>query len=104
MVNGTLAWLKNGLQPPEIVREKTEEYLGANDFFADWVQERCATGPEQQDKFDNLYANWKGYCEIWDERPGRKQDFTDQLERHGYRRRRGNPEDGGTHFVGLRVK
>jgi putative DNA primase/helicase len=44
-IEGCLAWQRDGLNPPEIVRSATSDYLAAEDAMGRWIEDRCTTRP-----------------------------------------------------------
>ena len=44
-IEGCLAWQQNGLNPPDIVRSATSEYMAAEDSVGRWMEERCVLDP-----------------------------------------------------------
>lgn len=41
MIDGCLAWQREGLNPPQSVLEASKEYLDREDVFGTWIEERC---------------------------------------------------------------
>jgi len=66
MVNGCLAYQEKGLQVPEAVREKTEEYRQESDPLKDFIDECCVIGDNQMVAKGTLYEK---YCQ-WHEESG----------------------------------
>jgi putative DNA primase/helicase len=69
MIEGCLAWQREGLNPPAIVRDATETYLGEEDIIAQWVEECCLTGTHQWGIGAKLWQSWKAWAEGNNERP-----------------------------------
>lgn len=101
-IEGCLAWQRNGLNPPASVREATEMYLHIQDFFGQWIEERCAVGPNFWEKTDWLYADWKRYAQSHDEKPGKMNDFSEQLGGHGFHI--GRDSARGRHCAGIKLR
>src|SRR4029079_19351708 len=55
MIEGCLAWQKQGLTPPEIVREATDAYLLAEDALVAWIDETCVRDPTAWEGSSALY-------------------------------------------------
>jgi putative DNA primase/helicase len=43
-IEGCLEWQRDGLNPPAIVREATEEYINSQNVVSNWIEERCDKG------------------------------------------------------------
>ena len=101
-VQGCLEWRKSGLSPPKAVREATDEYLTAQDSFAEWLDE--CTEPASDWAFEssaNLFASWKAWAEKAGEVTGSRKRFADTLQSRGYLTKRGT---GGVRgFEGIRL-
>ncbi len=63
MVQGCLAWQRDGLQVPDIVRAATEVYRSASDIVGRFVTECCLTIPSERVKFSVLYLALESWCE-----------------------------------------
>ena len=84
-VQGGLEWRKNGLSPPQAVRDATDDYLTAEDSFAAWLEE--CTEPASDWHFEksaDLFASWKAWAEKAGETPGTRKRFADTLQSRGY--------------------
>jgi putative DNA primase/helicase len=101
-IAGCLAWQSEGLNPPKIVRDATEDYLGEEDAIARWIEDCCAIGPNQWCASGDLWNSWKPWSEANNERVGTQKSLGSALEGHGYLRRRN--EKGARGFQGLRLK
>ena len=60
---GCLAWQRDGLNPPEIVRDATADYLAAEDTVGRWLEEHCETGVKTWTATGVLFADWQAWCE-----------------------------------------
>src|SRR4029077_19766229 len=45
-IEGLKAYLKEGLNPPPVVSEATEEYKQDMDVVGQWIDERCELAPQ----------------------------------------------------------
>ena len=84
MIEGCLDWQRVGLNPPEIVREATEAYLGEEDAIARWVEECCVTGRDQWCASAELWPSWQRWATAANEIVGSRKRFGMALEKHGY--------------------
>lgn len=101
-VEGCLRWQREGLEPPEAVKTATEQYLVSMDVFSEWLFDRCEVGKDYWEKFDWLYKDWCRYAEDVKEPPGKRQEFSENLERKDFCR--GRNSAFGRHYVGLKLK
>jgi P4 family phage/plasmid primase-like protien len=62
-IAGCLAWQKQGLNPPQTVREASESYLEGEDALGQWLDERCKLGGLDLTPFDILFQDWREWCE-----------------------------------------
>lgn len=98
---GCLAWQRDGLNPPEIVRDATADYLAAEDTVGRWLEEHCETGVKTWTATGVLFADWQAWCEQSGEREGSQKHFTQQLEARGFRRVRTRDARG---FDGIAIR
>jgi putative DNA primase/helicase len=63
MIEGCLAWQREGLDAPAIVRDATEAYLGHEDTLARWIEECCVIGKGQWGIGALLWQSWKAWAE-----------------------------------------
>jgi putative DNA primase/helicase len=101
MIEGCLAWQRQGLAPPSAVTEATAAYLEAEDALGNWIEETCFRGPEAFETRNKLFASWSAWADRAQEPPGTRKAFITALENRGFLPRKRNGERG---FVGLRVK
>jgi putative DNA primase/helicase len=62
-IEGCLQWQKQGLNPPDIVLAATQEYQEDQDLFADFINTCCVTGPGIKTRGEQLYNEYKKYCD-----------------------------------------
>jgi putative DNA primase/helicase len=91
MIDGCLAWQKDGLTRPQVVIDATEEYFSEQDLVRQWVEECCEIGRAYTDTSANLFKTWKEYAIASGEKPGTKTWLTQSLIKlPGVRRSRTN--------------
>jgi putative DNA primase/helicase len=100
-IQGCLAWQREGLNPPDVVRNATAEYLEAEDAVGRWVEDRCITEPRLWTKGSALFSDWQQWCEGSGERPGTRRRFTQALEARGFNQER-TPAARG--FAGIALR
>ena len=89
MVEGCLAWQRDGLNPPAWVLDATRDYLEAEDTLQEWIGERCST--DDVGDFAStaeLFSDFKTWTEQRNERPGGSKTFSQSLEDRGFKRGR----------------
>jgi putative DNA primase/helicase len=87
MINGCLAWQRDGLAPPKAVQVATQSYFESQDVFTQWLEEKCSAKPGDRSKSDtsaNLFASWSAYAKAAGEPPGTRKAFARMLERAGF--------------------
>jgi putative DNA primase/helicase len=101
-IAGCLAWQSEGLHPPKIVRDATEDYLGEEDAIARWIEDCCVTGANHWCASGDLWQSWKQWGEANNERVGSQKSLGSALDGHGYLRQRN--ETGMRGYQGLKLK
>jgi putative DNA primase/helicase len=101
MIEGCLQWQRVGLAPPASVTEATEDYLEAQDVLGEFLQEKCVVDQRAVTQSSDLFAAWKGFCELRGEKPGHQRRFNDALEQKGFRREK---QESAKVFCRLRLK
>lgn len=85
MIDGCLAWQRDGLAPPPAVRNATDAYLGDEDAIARWIEDKCQTGNGNYwCSSARLWDSWKNWAQTSNERVGNRKSFGTALEAHGY--------------------
>ena len=80
------AWQREGLNPPETVLNYTAEFIAESDSFALWLDQNCdVTSPKAKVTNDELYVNWKSFCENGRGEPGTHNDFMAKLKSAGFK-------------------
>lgn len=100
MIDGCLEWQREGLNPPQAVREATDAYLEAEDTLAAWIDERCERDPKAWEQSSNLFASWSAWADKAGEHVGTIRRFSQNLESHGFQPQR---RMNGRGFCGLRL-
>jgi putative DNA primase/helicase len=84
-IEGCLAWQQEGLNPPEVVRRATTEYLASEDSVGRWIEEYCIERPNCWAPVRDLFASFERCCKSAGESAGSKKRFTQTLESRGFR-------------------
>ena len=77
-------WQRDGLNPPDSVREATAAYLEAEDALAAWLDEGCERDPQGWETTSALFASWKAWCERSNGFAGNTVRFRENLEVRGF--------------------
>jgi len=62
LVRGFLEWQEQGLNPPKIVQEATEEYQEGEDILGHFISDSCILGSGRQVKAGDLYQAYSQWC------------------------------------------
>ena len=84
MIEGCLAWQRQGLNPPAAVRDATAAYLSDEDALAKWIEDCCVTGRQHWCASTLLWTSWQGWATRANERVGSRKTFIAALEGHGF--------------------
>jgi len=118
MIEGCLEWQRDGLKPPKIVTDATEEYMQAQDKMGRWIDE-CFERDEGEDKktgkkvwtsSNEIFESWKVWAETNGEFPGSQTKLSNDLSERGFQSERRTFYDKDKHqtkimgFLGLRLK
>lgn len=101
LVRGCLDWQREGLPLPDRVREATREYRQAEDLLLSWISECCVTGDSSyRRRASELYASFKKWCELGNERAISSKVFGDAMTERGFERYTNN----GTWYLGITLR
>jgi putative DNA primase/helicase len=101
-MDGCLMWQRDGLNPPALVTEATEEYLEAEDATSLWLDDAAVEDPNAWEAMGSLFASWKRWAEQTGEFVGTQKRLSQTLQDRGFEQKR----EGGTGlrgFLGLRI-
>ncbi|WP_417251054.1 phage/plasmid primase, P4 family [Castellaniella sp.] len=101
-VQGCLDWQRDGLNPPAIVVNATDEYFEAEDAMGRWIDERCIQDGSTKSLTAELFSDWKRWADEAGEFVGSQRRFSDQLITRGVNKWR-NPS-GIRGFQGIGLK
>jgi putative DNA primase/helicase len=102
-IDGCLAWRRDGLNPPDIVRSATSDYLAAEDAIGRWIEDRCTTRPGLWTAGASLFADWRLWCDQTGENPGTQKRFAQALQGRGISSER-NGAAGTRGFGGIALR
>lgn len=101
MIEGCLAWQRDGLNAPKSVLAATNEYFESEDALLAWLAERCDKGPNLDQKAEVLFGSWSGWARFAGETIGTKKEFYAAMRRHGFEAKKHND---GLHFAGVKER
>ena len=102
MIEGCLAWQRDGLDPPAIVRDATDEYFAEQDALQRWLDECCVLGGPLHTGSTPLFQSWKAFMELSNESPGSQKSFSQKLVSRGMKKKpMGNTAQG---FLGIGLR
>lgn len=105
IVRGTLAWQRDGLQEPSVVREATASYRQEMDSLSDFIDEGCVLGDEMQVRATDFYDAYVRWCKDAGARDGDRLKSKAFGEKCSSRFRKKHTNRGTVYFgVGLRVR
>lgn len=85
---GWLAYQEQGLNPPEAIRVRTQEYQASSDVLGRFLDERTIKNPHSMVKARELFTAWSTWCAASGEQPGTEKAFAESLGRRGYAKKR----------------
>ncbi len=83
-VRGCLEWQREGLKPPEEVRQATREYRAEMDVLAAFVADCCERGSDEKAYAGELWKAWQRWCEETGEHSGTQKRFGGRLSERGF--------------------
>lgn len=101
MIEGCLAWQREGLNPPKIVLDATEEYQAESDTLRPFLEDCCVIHPDAKVSASALYEAYKAWCASAGEHPQRQRDFGSALTERGFTSRRGFGKSGAHGWYGI---
>ena len=104
MIDGCLAWQRDGLLRPTVVVEATAEYFEEQDILAQWIDDCCEVGDGFGTTSTALFHSWRDFCTGRSEDPGSAKWLATALERRGFRKAKDCELFRGRGFRGVRVR
>jgi putative DNA primase/helicase len=84
IVEGAVKWYRQGLKPPKIVTEASDQYISSQDTKSQWVKECCTEDPNARATPTKLWQSWIMWCERRRLKPGTPQALSEWLtKRYG---------------------
>ena len=88
LVEGCLAWQREGLGAPEAVKKATKAYRNEMDVVGRFVADRCETGSGLETKSRELFTAFNAWCAQKHERAGSERLLAFRLRDLGYEKKR----------------
>ncbi|MFF7315051.1 phage/plasmid primase, P4 family [Streptomyces sp. NPDC008137] len=82
--DGWLDYQEQGLNPPEVVRVRTQEYQAASDVLGRFLEERTLQSPHGTVRARELFNAWTAWCHATGEQPSTEKAFAESLANRGY--------------------
>lgn len=101
MVEGCLAWQKEGLKPPDEVRAATEGYRKEMDVLGPFIEDCCILAENVSAGSGDLYKAYKAWCEENGEKPLGSRGFGNRLTDRGVDRAR---DRSRRFYIGIGLK
>lgn len=83
LVDGCLAWQRNGLGEAEAITKATSAYREDSDSLGDFLSECCLIAPNAWAASETLRRTYERFCSERGDRPIAGREFADCLKRHG---------------------
>ena len=99
-IKGCLSWQRYGLKPPKEITVATKQYRDASDLIGDFLKAKCHEGEGLTVKAGDLYAKYRIFCTMTEEKPATQREFGESLTDRGVERGRSN----GVIYKGLGLK
>lgn len=84
MVEGYLAYQREGLAAPVAVDKATNEYRDSSDMLGLFLSERCVIQPNAHVGSSPLFDSWKAWCEKENLQAGSQKSFSTRLQERGF--------------------
>jgi P4 family phage/plasmid primase-like protien len=107
MIDGCLDWQRQGLKPPEAIRDATAGYLAEHGLRQRWIWECCVLEADATVATGELYASWDQYCRAAGLATESQNAFSRALRRlrlgiHNQKHMPGDNDSRGFHGIRLR--
>lgn len=106
MVEGCREWQERGLDPPEVIKKATANYLEAEDTLSAWIEEAGTRDPNAWEYTEDLFTSWRKFATKSGEYVGSITKFSQRLQDRGDSlglRKDRDRSSGRRGFYGLRL-
>jgi putative DNA primase/helicase len=104
MIDGCLAWQRDGLNPPAAVRAATADYFAAQDMFAQWLDDHCEQDKQWGAAVADLFRSWTSFLADNGEAARSQRSFGTLLEGQGFTKDKDCVQFRGRGYLGLRLR
>lgn len=101
IVQGAIRWFAEGLNPPDIVQEATEEYRSDTDILGDFFRDKCFLSDRAEVQSTPLYEAYKSWCEKAGEKPKSHTKLGRLLDERGFKK---DPRKDANYYLGIGLK
>jgi putative DNA primase/helicase len=98
MIDGCLAWQREGLKPPKIVRNTTKDYLESQDTTQNFFDDCCIIANNESDSFEHIWDGFVDWAEDCREYISTKKAFGQKLIDKGFQSKPYGPNRVVTYF------
>jgi putative DNA primase/helicase len=102
MIDGCIEWARDGLLPPSVVKQSTDEYLGSEDSLQQWMDECCDLERGGFSSSKALFFSWTKWCELSGEYVGTMKRLMAKLESRNIST--GQKFQGVRGCIGIKIK
>lgn len=105
-----LAWIIEGarkfiaaryhIEQPECVRQAIAEYQQQNDWFHNFINDRCETGGSYAEGAQSMYLNYRAYCDEVGDYKRSAAEFKNEMLKAGYKWHKSKT---GASYYGIRL-
>lgn len=85
---GWLDYQQQGLNPPEAVRARTQEYQASSDALGRFLDERTILTAHGAVKARELYTAWTQWCYALGEESGTEKAFAESMDKRGHEKKK----------------
>lgn len=100
-IKGCLLWQQEGLKPPKVVKEASEEYRKSQDIIGEFIEDQVEACEGERLSRTSVFKAYKQWCEDNGERPVSQSVLTLKLKERGWR---DAPRGRERNFEGYRLK
>jgi putative DNA primase/helicase len=84
MIEGCLAWQRQKLDAPKVVRQMARQYRAEEDLVCNFIQDECIVDPDESVAFKDLYSAYASWCKDKGELPETATSFGRALAERGF--------------------
>jgi putative DNA primase/helicase len=100
IVDGCVAWQRDGLDPPRTVQVATAEYREESNTLGQWLDDRCVRTEDSECRPNVAYHSYRDWCSDVGESPLPVRAFSAKLREMGIERKR---RADGQHYRGFTI-